>query len=282
MLMTLATIEGYAHVWQLPLLLLYVCAWLIGGTYLTRWALRRHAGVPRSKATMARSFRVNFLSGGAGNVGAGTVLLFFMLLCQRGETVQKGWAIVGVVLAPVVMLGMSWLVQMNILSVAPKVLGRMVCVTTVPLLVLMGILGAGTWVKARQTRMENVGLARCEKNLRNLNKHLSRWANLRLSVPAPDLETIVDGVNVRPEQLRCPGSHSDRPGYLYVSVPDERQNPDNRTSKLRLADRRGNHPGRRVVVYADNRTDVIREEEFQRLLELPENAAMREKDRQDK
>ena len=47
--MCLAGIGNYVHPWQPPLFLAYAVAWLVGGPYLTRWAMRRYAGLPRSK-----------------------------------------------------------------------------------------------------------------------------------------------------------------------------------------------------------------------------------------
>jgi len=276
MLMTLAGIQSYVFVWQLWFLLAYVCVWMVAGTYLTRWALQRYAELPRSKATVARSFRVNFLSGAAAHLAALTVLGFFTAFAFRGE---RWWVFVGAALAPVAMLGMSWLVQMNVLSATPRVLGRMLCATTVPLVVLLSLLGVGTAVKARQAHMTNVALDRCLRNQRNLDKYLGNWLRRNLGKPAPTLETIVDEVNVYTRQLQCPGSDMDRPGYLYNSTPNE---DDPQSKKIRLVDRRGNHDNVRILIFANGRSGRVSEEEFQAMLKLPENATIRRLDEQDK
>ncbi|MHC4715544.1 MAG: hypothetical protein ACYS5V_01105 [Planctomycetota bacterium] len=261
--------QGYIRAWQLPLFLLYLCLWLIGGTYVVRWALQRFAELPRSKATMARSFRVNFLSGSAAHLAAAALMAFFLALgFTRGP---KHWAFVGIALAPVAMFAMAWLVQWNVLSVSSKVLLRIVCATTLPLVAALAVLGVGTGVVARQQHMHSLGMIRCELNLKTLNASLDQYAIRRPGSVAPRLETLVDGTTIKDAHLRCPGRKSDQPGYLYAPTPDDPED----TKKIRLCDRRGNHGDTRLLIFADDRFARVKEEEFLRLLALPENAEMR-------
>ena len=270
--------KDHVFLWQLPMFLAYVCLWLIAGTYLTRRALIRFAEIPRTKATMGRSFRVNFLAGSAAHVTALVVMGFFLVL---GKTYgpKMLWAVIGLALAPVAMLGMSWLVQMNMLALPAKKLRRIVCATTIPMLLALSALGAAAGVPARHIHMNNLALGRCRGNLLKLSAALNRYARRYPGSVAPDLKTIVNGTTVKTTHTECPGRKSKEPGYLYVGIPNEEEG----TKKIRLWDRLSNHVGVRQVIFADGRqVHQLGDKEFAELLELPENADVRRLDQEDR
>ena len=187
------------------------------------------------------------------------------------------WAIVGAVLAPVAMIVMAWLVQMNVLGLSGKVLRQIVCVTTGPLLALLVLLAVAAGVPARRSHMERLDLGRCQVNLQALRLALDRYAVRHPGQVAPNLDVLVDGTKIKSNHLECPGRESGGAGYLYVDIPNE----EDGTKKIRLWDRRSNHADYRQVIYADGRFARVKEAEFAKLLELDENAAARDKDQKD-
>lgn len=271
--MILAGLQDYLFVWQLWVILFYIVAWLIGGTYLMRWALVRMTDLPRRKRTLGASFRLNFFATGSGLAALGILALAFGLLAAGAESGKLAIAIMGLVLSVPAMFGTAWAVGMVMLNLAGKAWLRVSAVATGGPLVFLVLLVAVAFVPSRSRRLAKLYQDRCDKHLSELNTALNRHS--AMGPEAVTLEELVEKGHCVPELLRCPANLDRAPGYLYVPSPQAARDAA-AVYKIRVCDRRGNHGSSRMVLYTDSRVEVVNEQRFAELLKLPENAKMAE------
>ncbi|KPK83961.1 MAG: hypothetical protein AMJ81_06860 [Phycisphaerae bacterium SM23_33] len=269
--MMLAGPADYIRLWQFPLLAVYLAGWLIAGPYLTQRALRRFAQLPRSKSSTARAAKINAVAGGVALLAAGALTIFLLTLSVK---VGPRWLVViGPMLVPFVMVGMSWLVHLAALNVSTKAALRITASTAVPLILLLAIIGTAAFVPAWYLRQAEVKEAFCRGNLQILGTALVEYQRVFVgqATRAPNLQVLVDTGFVEAKHLTCPARKDQKGAYLYV--PSDKVPPA--SQKIWVCDRYGNHRGRRSVLFNDERILLLREGEFQQLLALPENAALR-------
>lgn len=271
--MTLAGPADYLFSWQIPLILLYVAVWLIGGTYLTRWALARMTELPRRKRTLARSLRLNFFTAGSGLTALVIVAGAFGILAGRAEGHKVAIAVVGLLLGVPAMLATAWAVGMVMLDLPVKTWLGITGATTGALLAFLVLLVAGACLPARSQRLTKLEQNWCEANLHELRAALNRHGTL--GPEAATLEELMMKGRCGPEVLRCPANPNRPQGYLYVPSPQAERDAG-ASDQIRVCDRRENHSGWRMVLYTDGRVEVVGEDRFGELLKLPENAKMAE------
>ena len=271
--MMLAGPADYLFSWQIPLILLYVAVWLIGGTYLTHWALARMTELPRRKRTSARSLRLNFFTTGSGLTALTIVAGSFGVLAGRAEGHKATIAVVGLSLGVPAMFGTAWAVGMVMLDLPVKTWLRITGVTTGALLAFLALLVAGAFLPARSQRLTKHQQDRCRSNLYELQAALNRHSTL--GPEAVTLEELVMKGRCGPEVLRCPANPNRPQGYLYAPSP-QAERDTGASDKIRVCDHRKNHSGCRMVLYTDGRVEVVNEDRFSELLELLENAEMAE------
>ncbi len=86
--MMVAAIQDYLFTWQLPLILLFIIAWLVAGPFLTRRALAKIADLPRNKSRLANAARINFLAQG---LAMGALALVTGALALLGSKQGMPW-----------------------------------------------------------------------------------------------------------------------------------------------------------------------------------------------
>ena len=271
--MILAGLQDYLFPWQLWVILFYAAAWLIGGTYLMRWALVRMTDLPRRKRTLSGSFRLNFFTTGSGLAALALIALAFGMFAGRAESGKLTIAVTGLALSVPAMFGTAWAVGMVLLSLSAKAWLRVTAVATGGPLAFLVLLVAVAFVPSRSQRLTNLYLGRCEKNLYGLRGALNRHG--AIGPEAATLEELVEKGQCGPELLRCPAKPDRVPGYLYVPSPQTARDAG-AAYKIRACDRRGNHGSSRMVLYTDGRVKAVNEDRFAELLTLPDNAKMAE------
>jgi len=273
--MILAGVRDYMHWWQPLLLLAYVVFWLLAGPYFTQRALRRVDGLPRSRSRLGRCAKVNFLAGGTGLAAAMILGGFFLALAIRwkARTVVLG----AVILGPPAMLAMVWAVQSVMLEQPAGTLFKSALRATVPLLVAIAVLGSAAFLPAWYIRHTFAQRAACHRHMVSIRDALATWSRVRPGREPPTLQALVDAGLLKKPSTRCPQRRARDIGYLYV--PSLRVPPN--SNKVRCCDRAGNHGNVRLVLFNDDRILPVTEDDFARLLALPENAALRELDQAD-
>ncbi len=271
--MILAGLQDYLFPWQLWVIVFYILAWLIGGTYLMRWTLVRMTDLPRRKRTLGGSFRLNFFTTGSGLAALAVIALAFGVLAGRAESGKLTIAVTGLVLSVPAMFGTAWAVGMVMLSLSGKVWLRVAAVATGGPLAFLVLLVAVALVPSHSQRLTNLYQGRCEGNLYGLRGALNRHS--AMGPEAVTLEELVEKGQCGPELLRCPAKPDRVPGYLYVPSPQAARDAGV-VDKIRVCDRRGNHGSSRMVLYTDGRVHPVDNDRFAELLKLPENAKMAE------
>ena len=271
--MILAALRDFLFLWQLWVIGFYTVAWLIGGTYLMRWALVRMTDLPRRKRTLGGSFRLNFFTTGSGLAALAAIALVFGLLAGRAESGKLTIAVTGLVLSVPAMFGTAWAVGMVMLDLPGKAWLRVAAVATGGPLVFLVLLIAVAFVPSRSQRLANLYQDRCATNLYGLRRALN--SHSAMGPEAVTLEELVEKGWCGPELLRCPAKPDRAPGYLYVPSPQAAKDAGI-VDKIRVCDRRGNHGSSRMVLYTDGRVYLVDKDRFRELLKLPENDTLAE------
>lgn len=271
--MILAGLQDYLFPWQLWVILFYIVAWLIGGTYLMRWTLVRTTDLPQRKRTLGGSFRLNFFTTGSGLAALGVIALAFGVLAGRAESGKLAIATTGLVLSVPAMFGTAWAVGMVMLNLSGKAWLRVTVVATGGPLVFLALLITVAFVPSRSQRLARLYEDRCETNLCGLRHALNKHS--AMGPEAMTLEELVEKGQCGPELLRCPAKPERAAGYLYVPSPQAASDAGV-VDKIRVCDRRGNHGSSRMVLYTDGRVHPVDKDRFAELLKLPQNAKLAE------
>ena len=111
----------------------------------------------------------------------------------------------------------------------------------------------------------------CPRNLRIIGRKLHEYAQENKGDFPPDLQTLIDEELIPEEALKCPSANSTRAcDYFYLRPEGGLLAP---SSAMIACDLKDNHAGKgRNVCYVDARVAWLSETEFQRELNLPENA----------
>ena len=264
----LASVNDYLHLWQLPIFLGFALLWLVGGTYLTSWALRRFSELPRSKRQMGRCTSINVVATGSGLAAVLVVSLFlYAMLLKYG---YLPLIVSLVVLAPLVMLAMGWAVGLVMIPLPPGQVFRVSLRTSGVICLGMAIFGAAAAVPAWYQRQGELREQGCYGNVILIAEALRNYNDKNPGQQAPSLQTLVQSSAIPEKVLHCPGRSDKDVGYVYLNS-FTRVNPEINTEKLVVADRAGNHSGRQQVVWANYRFGQVDRKYFQQLLTRPEN-----------
>jgi len=138
------------------------------------------------------------------------------------------------------------------------------------LVLLTAALGAAAGIPAYFIRRQAVQREFCAANMPFLVDALSRYQR-RFAKPAPNLQVLADENYVSTAQLHCRGAEGRSVSYFFY--PGFVKSDETDKQRLLLCDLRDNHPGGQNVLFANGRFGWYTSQDFQRLLELPENAA---------
>lgn len=263
--------QDYLRPWQLPLMAAFVVIWLIGGMYLTRWALLKFAALPTRKVTLGKAAAANLLYQGAALVAMAIVAGALALIGKQFQTPVL--YIVGSLLGVLVMLGTSYVVHWAALELPAGKLIKMVLATSGPVLVLAIVVGLAMLLPARFERLAGLTMHDCVEHLAHINDALERYARRNPGRPVAALQAFVDEGYLKPEFLVCPGSkHPDSYLYAPLALPDKTK----ANFQIRVTDRKGNHGSNRVVLFQDQdkgtHVEVYSEDQFQELARQPQNS----------
>ncbi len=268
--MVLAGPADYLFVWHFPIVVFYLAAWLIGGMYVMNWALAKMTDLPNRHRTLVRAFQLNALRTGGGLMALGVLLLAFVKLAGRTEGGKVDTMMMGAALAFPVMLAAAWAIGMVMLNLSAKRVFKIMAVTTGSLAVLAMVIAFVSFGPTRRRRLANLHVDRCKDRVAVLLGVLTARARRKLGKEAPSLQTLIKDNPANEEMILCPAN---RKGPPYWYIPTSKVAV---SDAIRVCDRKGNHPGERVVGFADGQTRLVPEKWFRDLLEQPENADLKE------
>jgi hypothetical protein len=261
----LAKAADYMAIWQLPIVAVLGGVWVFLGGYLLRRNLQ--ASVGRREAASNRCLLIAFLAGLGGVFSAGVVVVLAMQVA-KSINVQTIWlaspaAAVAFCLVsfltvlasfklPVVDVGKAWLK-----SFGPPLL--LIAVAMIPTV----------WV-AETNRQDELSRM---KSFNCLQYIYAGIANRYIAAKPPaTLEELLTSNIIEPKYLQSHRHRSRKIGFFYHPVTRVPANEP--TRKLMLCDWVDNLNGRsRTVVYANGKTELLDNAQFQKILNLDENKA---------
>ncbi|MHC4983341.1 MAG: hypothetical protein ACYTF6_09265 [Planctomycetota bacterium] len=271
--MLAAWIDYLRYWWWLPAIILFIVAWVFGGGYGLWLSIRRHK--PDANVTLGRSIMCVLAAGSAGAFASGIVL---WLLRTAGRTAGVSLAIPGLILASVAMAVMAYLVLFAMLSLSAKetLAASILPGAGVLLLGVATALAAG--LPARHALRSRAALARARagavRDLVRISQALQAYeARSRGQTPpaeGPHLPEQLEQLareGIADESILPPSEPGKPPKYFYLRPPLGRISED---SRLMACEFRGHHGGRAILM-ANGQPQWAGEDEFRRLLELPEN-----------
>jgi hypothetical protein len=257
--------------WQIPLLLIALAGWLLGGPWLLKLALSRQGLLGKFKfPNLMLHMLLAGLAGGA--VGAAV----FFLIIAIGQAGNATLTIPAAIAALPAALVTAYLILYAMLDLP---LAKAMSAGTLPLVAVIA-LGAAMIVAcalpADAARQEERNQALCRKQLTAINGQIVGVKMLSGQVP-PSLEYLLEKGALAPKDLLCPSCPGLKIAYFYFppqKIDTQTARSRETSFELRLCDFADNHKrtGRNILT-SDGQAQWIKEPDFQALLTKPENIA---------
>ena len=275
------TLTNYLYIWQLPLLLVFFIAWIFGGGYLLRWSIRRRE--LQLKSDLGHCTLAITLAGIAGGISGAIIFLLFNAI---GKAAGAGVSmiIVGlifgaaatVVIAYLVIYAMFATSARNTLLICIPPIGGILLLALVVL--LAGALPARYMFLRKLDRDRSLGvMQRLAYALTDYQRESQRTSPSSVTVHLPEqLEALVEDGRVTPRFVRPDGP--DKPPRFFYLRPASGVLPKD-TQALVACEMKPHSGGRAVLVghpEANCESQWRDDQDFRRLLDLPQNKAFAE------
>ncbi|MFP4106750.1 MAG: hypothetical protein ACLFVU_11755 [Phycisphaerae bacterium] len=277
----LAALSDWLRFWHVPVILIYAAAWILLGGYVLAKSMNAHE--QRRRPRTGKGMLVAFLSLLAGLVGAG---MFFLLVRSIGNATDTSVLIPSVIAAVGGLFLFSLLVVYGMydLSLFRSLRASMLYIVAV--LALTAVVGVGAGIPTYSGFQQDLGRQRCRGMMTELRNVLLAYQESQLPVtPVDSLETLQTRLELEEERLRCPRAEGPQAVYFYhpnlINMGEDVAPGDER--RLIASDRTpANHGGAgRTVVLGNGDVRWYDEQQFQQLLQEPQNQDFAEALRQD-
>jgi hypothetical protein len=268
----LAAAADYFQVWQLPVILVLIVGWLVGGGYLFLLGLRNVTESKRVK--FGRGILLSFLSGLIGAM-AGVALLWLgqVLLPPTGKFPISKW---GVGMASLGYLFMGYFIVFAMNKLSAKETLRLSAPPLLATLIGGGIiLGTCAWFAHKSVIIDRRYEGYKGETMIRLDRIYRTIERRGPSKPPENLQVLVEEKLVQEDAIKSPAKPKG-PGFFYVPSPlDLRRTEENK--KILACDYRANFGDRgRTVLFTDGSLRFYQPSGFARLLRDPDNQAFAE------
>jgi len=260
-------LAGYMHWWMLPMLAVFLAAWLIGCPYMLRSAL--HRKLQRRRPPQFGQCLVQVMVSGACGALAGLVV--FYLIFVIGARLEVRLWILGAIVAAMIVPVVTVVLLMAMLEMP---LGDTVEVSLRPLgaLMILGlVLALGAGIPARLIRQRDIRRAEAVGNLVRIYQAIVGSYERVLGRPPTDLRQLVEKNYLDAKYLISPNFPDRQVGFFYYPTPtvggDERQSQKLFACEFLPPGSKGG----RAVIFVDGRAEWVPGRQFERLLALREN-----------
>lgn len=265
----------YLFGWQIPFIVLFIAAWLVGGTYLLHRSVKK-ANIFR-KPQVSRAIGCVAAAGGSALAAAAVIVILFYVLggkLNAGDLLLPG-IIVGGAVGVMVAFAMVYAFY-PVKFIASVRLGAP-AIGSVLLFggLIFGAVGAVAYGKGQGSNRERL----CIENLYKLDQGINYY---RAKYGRAPKDLLI--LNEYTKHYKCPEDHANHEiSYFYQPVNEQKP----KYGRLVACEFKANHSGgrRAVLMYAEQRSDakgytptdarIISAEEFRKLLDDPENAAFK-------
>ena len=263
----LADASDYFHRWQIPLVLILLFGWIVGGGYLFQRGFAPHVK-NRRQDQLARGMLVSFLSGSIGLIIAWVFYKAGSLLVT--ERLGIPVSLTGTAMAAIGFLGISYLVVYAMHKLTVKQTLRLWILpiggTCILGLAVLSACAIPAYYIRRDDIKRRVAIRGGLDNLIRIHRAIfARSA----SQPPKTLEEMVDGKLLLKKDLKNPADPSHEIGFFYM--PRRlRSSRDEGVEELMVVSYPAPDVGR-LVLYTYGEANYLGEESFRSLLERPEN-----------
>jgi hypothetical protein len=266
---------GWEH---LLLVLAFAAWWLMGAGWLLQRSLRRKAGVKRQ--ALAPCVLAIFLAlAAAGVIG----LLAYTLVSKVGESAedQLGYRLPGAVVAAVLAIPTAILVLYAAFQLP---LGRLlrVCWPALGSVILAGaVLGGAFLITAKARRDVRLASDRSVTHLMKIYEAVQAYEDAFDKQPPPNLPVLTEELTIKGKPdtllqkgwLPCPFLGEAAVGYFYCPPASTNLSPEKAAKTLLACEWTHSHSARyRAMLFANGDARANLDQEFQAMLNLPENA----------
>jgi len=266
--MILAAIKDYLFWWQLPFIGIIALAWLSAGHLLIRWCLRRYTQIPRTKISANTCLKLNVLGVGAGFLAFATITGIFMAISWRFNSVII--AAIGILIGFIMVLAISGTIISILLNANFKPLLKPVTISSGTFGVLAAVAVLVVYLPAYNARQIRTKKGERIRYLADLSIALSTYSSNHNGLPASSLKDLVSAklIGLPPGNSR---TDADRlSAYIYIPIYSSDQQA--KTPSERIWVSHFFKPTREwLVLFTDGRHEVIKQDDFKRILTKPEN-----------
>ena len=260
-------LREYIHLWQLPIFVGFLAAWVLGCGYLLLRAIRPH--LPRRKATLSRCAVSMLLTGLASGFAMVATIYVYVAIAKPANMREISPGIVLGALAAVPMAILVLYTAFNlpfrrtVRSVAPAVgVGFALALAT----------AVAAFLPAHRIRLTKIHQDHAVHRLRVIRGAINTFAGKNAGRLPKDFNELVAAGSIKPEALKSRTNLARDVGFFYLPAPSRMtQDPD----RILVCDFRDNHGGRwRAVAFSRAKKDAgwFSETDFQELLEKDANA----------
>ena len=256
------------QIWQLPLVLVFIVAWLWGGGVLFRRSLSR-LGEGKG-VTLGKGVLVSFLAGLAGCIAAGAVFV----VCRKALDASLISLLIAAPLFPI----MAYLVVFAMFNHSPGQTLRAALLPLVAIILAAGVIGAACGIPAVHTRRAYRQEQRHIQTTQLRMDRLFQAMSLKPEKPPKTLQDLLEIPGVKPAWLKSPANDKREVGFFYLQ-PNHLSSPDDKTGRYKILacdfiDNFASYPKPgRTVLYATGQAEFLPPSSFNSLLAKPENKA---------
>ncbi len=258
---------NYTHWWMLPMLGVFLGAWLIGGGYLLRASL--HKKLAQRRPPRVGQCVLHMFLGGTAAALAGLVVAYLIyVIGSRADTMLVLPAgLTALLIMPLV----AYLVLFGLLNLSARQSLSVALLPVGGLILLTVVLGAAAGIPAiiirQRERDQNLAL----RNLQLIHRAAVGSYERNFGKPPRDLSELVERNYFDAKVLQSPGLPGRQVGFFYLSTP-ARGKDDPNSRRIFACDMQGSYGGRgRGVVLVSGEPMWLKEKAFQALLGEPDN-----------
>lgn len=265
----LAAASDYTFIWQLPLVLIFLFGWIVGGGALFHRALSPHL-TKKKKKTFLHGVFISLVSGTVAGIG-GMIAMFVgsEFLPKSGPV-----SIIALILAGVVLWVVWYLVVYAMHDLPGKLTMKLAWVPITSVFLLGAVVATACAVPAYRLRMEQVEMQRrAGMGLQNLSMIYGALRGYPSQGAPKSLEELIEKELIEDGMIKNPLDPDRAVGFFYFPQPINRRIEK---KEMILACSYSIDEAPRLVLLMGGEVASMGEGSFESYLERPENKAFAE------
>ena len=267
----LAAASDYTFIWQIPLILIFLFGWIVGGGALFHRALSPHL-TKKKKKTFLHGVFVSLVSGTVAGIGAMIAMFVGSELLPKWE--DSPVSIIALILAAGVLWVVWYMVVYAMHDLPGKLTMKLAWVPITSVCLLGAVVATACAVPAYRMRMAQVETQRrAGMGLQNLSMIYAALRGYPSQGAPKSLEELVEKELIEDEMIKNPLDPDRAVGFFYLPQPINRRAE---SREVILACSYAIDEAPRLVLLMGGEVASMGEGSFESYLERPENKAFAE------